>query len=304
MKKQSSPKKILDCVIIGAGPAGISVALYLQRFLRSYVLVDGGDSRMLMIAKTHNYPGFAQGISGRELLKILKGQLYQYNPCITKDVIKQVERDDDGIFVTNNTFYSKTILLATGVEDVWPTFSNTEKAIKKSLIRFCPVCDAYEVRDKRIGILGNESGAINEALFLKRYSSFISLLTEGKPLTCSSKELEQAKKEQINLLKQPVASLSSDKDHILVEYNDGTTHQFDTLYAALGCKKRNKLALDLGVEHKEGDILVDPFQKTSLKGVYAAGDIVSGLNQICVAQGQGAIAASAIHQYCLELEDT
>lgn len=293
--------KVFDCLIIGAGPAGVSAALYLLRFRRSIVLVDSGTSRALMIPKSHNYPAFKRGISGQELLKRLKVQLSVYKGSILPEYISSLELTSDGLFLANKTLKSKTVILATGVEDVEPDLPEIEKAIFHGLVRHCPVCDAYEVINKKIAVISHGAHGIKEALFLRRYSADVTLLSQ-QVIKLSKAERLQIEQADIKLIEHPILKVDMSKKRITALHFRTGRLMFDTIYSALGCHKNNMLAKKLGAKTKDGDLIVDEHQQTSIPRLYAAGDIVSGLNQICVAQGQGAIAASAINTYCSENE--
>ncbi len=165
---------MLDCLVVGAGPAGLTAAIYLGRYKRRALVVDSGASRASLIPTSHNYPGFPEGISGPELLRRLRLQALRYGARIRSGLVTALELNDDG-----------------------------------------------------------------------------------------------------------------------------EVHRFDTLYSALGEKPRSELAAHLGVRCSAGgQILVDEHLQTFVPGVYAAGDVVSALNQISVATGHAAIAATAIHRRC------
>lgn len=287
-------QKEIDCLIIGAGPAGISAALYLSRFRRSLRIVEHEESRALLIPKSHNYPAFVDGISGQSLLKRLKKQLNSYDISLERKKIVEIHKINN-YFLSNQEIKSKTVILATGVKDVEPELPGLQEAIKSGLVRHCPVCDAYEVIDKKIGIIGNSPSILKEALFLKRYSCDVTLITESK-IQFSSLDLKKIKESNLKMIELPILKIKKKERHNLSFcFEKLGSVNFDTIYSALGCSKNNELSLQLGANHSKGELIVDCFQQTSVAGLYAAGDIVSGLNQICVAQAQGAIAASAIN---------
>lgn len=112
-----------DCIVIGAGPAGLTAALYLNRFYRDVTVIDAGKSRARWIPRTHNCPGFPDGLSGDELLQRLRTQAVEYGTEVTQATASQMERVDGGFRVTDargEQYYGRTVLLATGIEDVLP----------------------------------------------------------------------------------------------------------------------------------------------------------------------------------------
>ena len=145
-----------DCVVVGAGPGGLTAAVYLARYLRDVVVLDDGRSRALWIPRSHNCPGYPQGIPGQS----------SWSGCAAKPSatarysaggVETLERARDGSFALacrTKTILARSALLATGAEDVQAPISDLHGAIQRGIVRHCPTCDAYEVRDCRIAILG------------------------------------------------------------------------------------------------------------------------------------------------------
>jgi len=294
-------KECIDCLIIGAGPAGIAAAIYLARFRRKFMIFDCDESRALCIPRSHNYPAFLKGITGPDLLKRLKNQLKTYGIKIIREKINTLDLVASHQFIassTNITVRAKNVLLATGVEDIEPSLPHIDHAVRRGLVRHCPICDGYEVIDKKIAIISQGKAGLGEALFMRHYSPDITFITEEKVTNYTKKELQQIQEAGIKLIEAPILQIDLKDERITALHFSDAPYEFDTIYSALGSIKKSKLALDLGAAHKKGDIIVDAHQQTSIAGLYAAGDIVSGLNQICVAQGQAAIASVAIHNDC------
>jgi thioredoxin reductase (NADPH) len=291
-----------DCLIIGAGPAGLVAGVYLARFQRSFVIVDDDQSRANWIDCSYNYPGYPDGISGKLLLDKLKKQLYHYKVKIMHDTVQTLVRQSNNIFVANSkrfVVYAQKVLLATGVTDINPNLPGITELFQQGYLRQCPICDGFEATNKNIGIIGNSSHGLKEALFLKRYTNKINLLTIGLPLKLNVQEQQQLQQSNINLIVEPIMQIKMfDKQvkAICIINNKHTEYTFDLIYSALGVKPHTQLALDLGSHCDQSNCLVvDHHQRTSIPNLYAAGDLVSGVNQICVAIGQGAVAAVDIH---------
>lgn len=291
---------VKDCVIIGAGPAGSTAAIYLARFRRDIVVFDNHDSRANLIPLSHNLPWAPDGISGNEVLKQAHQQLGKYDVPILNNTVKVIHKEDN-IFSVCTKDYSvraKKVLLATGVTDIEPNLPNVEYAIRRGLIRHCPVCDAYEVINQDVAVIGHGKQGLGEAFFMRHYTSHITLLTLGQDLQLTKEEQEKIQALNIRIIYEPIQTVTIiDNKITALNFSANKNYRFDTIYSALGAEIRSDLAVKLGAKHLPNKCLrVDEHQQTSVPGLYAAGDIVASLNQISVAMGQAAIAATAIHR--------
>jgi thioredoxin reductase (NADPH) len=149
-------KEFVDCLIVGGGPAGLTAAIYLARFRRSVVLVDSGSSRAVLIASTHNYPGFATGIAGDRLLEELRTQAARYGAVLEPGTIESLEPAENGLRARLDVraIAARKVLLATGIVDEKPALPSLPEFIYRGGVRFCPICDGYEAMDKRIAVVG------------------------------------------------------------------------------------------------------------------------------------------------------
>src|SRR4051812_15209332 len=163
---------MLDCLVIGGGPAGLTAAIYLARYRRSVAVYDAGHSRAALIPKSHNYPGFPTGISGVELLDRLARQVAFYQVPILGAWITSLDKTREGFVATNRNgeVTARTVLLATGIVDVAPQIDGLDEAVSRGVVRYCPVCDAFEAVGRRIAVLGRSDVAISKAKFLRNYS--------------------------------------------------------------------------------------------------------------------------------------
>ncbi|WP_210528974.1 NAD(P)/FAD-dependent oxidoreductase [Rubellimicrobium arenae] len=289
----------LDCCIIGGGPAGLTAGIFLARFRRRFVVMDGGDSRASWIPRSHNHPAFPGGINGEDLLARMRRQLEEFGGLRRDGTVSAVEREADGRFrVTTSAgdLRARHLILATGVQDRLPPVEDAVGHVRQGTIRQCPICDGYEVTGRRIAVLGALPCAAGEALFLRTYTSDITLVTLGMPLDVDGAARSQLEAAGVRLIETPVRRLLCEGGDVEIHLEDGTTLAFEAAYSGLGIEPRTDLAASLGVDLTEDRrIVTGAHQRTSAPGVYAAGDAVTGLNQIAVAMAQAEVAAVDIH---------
>ena len=291
---------ILDCLIIGGGPAGLTAAIYLARFLLSILVVDGGKSRASWIPCTHNVPGFPDGIEGGELLRRMREQACGFGAKNESEFVTKLERDEGtGLFTAtwgSGCATARTVLLATGVTNRRPPMDEAlhDKAIGRGLVRYCPICDGYEVTDKKIGVIGSDSHGVAEALFLRSYTADLTLIAPDKSLRLKPEDNKQLKDAGIECVDGPARAVAITNDCITVDTAQGH-YTFDSIYPALGSDTHVQLAEMVGANlSSDHCVVVDRHMRTSVPGAYAAGDVVIGLDQISHAMGQGGVAATTI----------
>jgi thioredoxin reductase (NADPH) len=289
----------VDCLIVGAGPAGLTAAIYLARFRRSLALVDGGHSRASLIPVSHNYAGFPEGVNGSELLARLREQAERYGARATPGLVDSLALEDGGFVasVGGDRLRARHVILATGVVDKEPEMPNLREAIRAGVIRLCAICDGFDVLDEKIAVYGPAASALQHALFMRTYSSDVTLLVPPGDPPLEAEAREEARVGGVRYVRDPVAQIHMTADHLAaVRTAGGAEYRFDTLYPALGCHMRSELAVAVGARCTEsGDIVVDAHMRTTVPGLYAAGDVVRALNQVNVAVGHAAIAATDIH---------
>jgi thioredoxin reductase (NADPH) len=289
----------LDCLIIGAGPAGLTAAIYLARFHLSTRLVDEGRSRASWIPCTRNVPGFPDGVSGDELLARMRAQAEKYGAAFTRGRVTRLDRIHGGFEAEwgEGSARARTVLIATGVRNRRPDMDEElhEEALARGLIRYCPICDGYEVTDRRVGVIGSGSHGVAEAVFLRGYTADITLIAPDKAHELAPADQQKLRDHGIAAVDGPSRGVALHEDCIVVNTADGH-HAFDSVYPALGSDVHNELAAQIDVElSRDTDcIVVDSHQRASVPGVYAAGDVVLGLDQISNAMGEGGVAATTI----------
>jgi len=289
----------LDCLVIGGGPAGLTAATYLGRFRRQVMVVDKGWSRAEWIRLSHNLPGFPEGIEGPVLLDRMRRQAHLYGAEQGKGEISMLERAGEVFTAELDGFAisARTVILATGVIENKPPVPHLADAVKRGLIRTCPICDGYESIDKTIAVLGDSEHAAAEALFIRTYTPNLTLILVGEGVVLSPTTREALSAAGIAVSHVGVSGVHLEEDGVTALCaEDGQVHRFDAIYTAFGTTSQSMLAKALGARIDEaGRLYVDEHQHTTVDGLYAAGDLVRGLNQISVADGEAAIAASAVH---------
>ena len=297
-----------DTLVIGAGPAGLTSAMYLSRFMRSCTVIHDGTARASRIPLTHNVPGFPDGVTGPDLLSKMLSHAAEYGARIVEGHVVHLSMDDGNFCaeLSDGAIYqARGIVLATGIllNQIDLPHKVHEQAIRDNVLRYCPVCDAYEHRGKNIAVLGADLHGAAEALFLRQYSNHVTLIpawtNELEP--AQVRELEDS---GVSLVRGEVDLIEPMQNSIKLVIANGESLislDFDVLYPALGVTPRTELAVGLGLSAQD-DGRLDPLAhaRTDIPGVYAAGDIVEGLDQISVAMGHGAIAATKLHNWLRE----
>jgi thioredoxin reductase (NADPH) len=291
---------ILDCLVIGGGPAGLTAAIYLARFNLDILVVDGGKSRASWIPCTHNVSGFPDGIEGIDLLQRMRRHACKFGAKIETEFVTKVERDESsGLFTAtwgSGCARSRSLLLATGVANRRPPMDEElhNEGLARGLIRYCPICDGYEVTDRKVGVIGSDSHGVGEALFLRSYTADLTLIAPHKALRLKPEHNKALKDAGIECVDGPAQAVAVSSDCVVVETAEGT-YTFDSLYPALGSDTHIQLAEQMGATiAADRCIVVDRHMRTSVPGLYAAGDVVIGLDQIGHAMGQGGVAATTI----------
>ena len=296
-----------DCIIVGAGPAGLTAAIYLARFHLDIRLFDSGNSRAALIPCTHNHAGFPDGISGKELLERMNAQAERYGAQRELARVTSIERVEDGfnICAEGREFAARTVLLATGIINNRPAGLDDAlhaQALAAGLLRYCPICDAYEVSDKRVAVIGTGEHGTREAVFLRGYTSDLALVSPEAEHDLDDQCVAELDKAGITRIDGPCGGYAIEGEQFAFDTSKGRL-KFDSVYPALGSRIRADIGAEAGAMlGEDGCIVVDSHQRTNIPGLFAAGDVVKGLDQISHAMGEGGVAATAIRNYLSELK--
>lgn len=291
-----------DCIIIGAGPAGLTAAIYLARYHLSIRLFDSGTSRAAWIPCTHNHAGYPDGIEGKELLRRMREQARKYGAIREEKKVEHLAKVGDHFVVgtETGTYRARSVLLATGVVNRRPDALADDvhdEALARGLLRYCPVCDGYEVTDKRIAVIGSGKHGTAEAIFLRGFSRDITLVCPKGQHDLDDFCRSELADAGIVVEDGPTGGYAIEGDRLAFDTADKRL-SFDSVYPALGSHVRSELIglIDANADD-DGCVLTDDHYETSIPGLFAAGDVVKGLDQISNAMGQAGVAATTIRNH-------
>jgi thioredoxin reductase (NADPH) len=286
----------IDALVVGAGPAGLTAAIYLARFRRDILLADAGRSRARYIPISRNTPGFPGGIHGDTLLGELREQAARFG-VVPRDCKVDAIRVDGDEFVASigrESVRASRVILATGVVDLLPELDGVELAIRAGVVRLCAICDGYETDGRRVAVYGPRDKVCSHAKYMRTFCTDVTAIVDRGAFPDGQRaELEAL---GIACIEDCGEIVWDGRKEVKVACDNGEEQGFDAFYPCLGARAQSQLAMSLGAKCvKEGDLVVDDHQRTTVPGLYAIGDVVSALNQISVGVGHAAIAATDLH---------
>ena len=292
-------RNVYDVAIVGGGPAGLTAALWLARYLHSVVLIDSGDPRNWETRGINGFLG-AQGIRSPDLRARGRADAEKFGAELVDDEVCKVQNTNGERFVLKlnggRTIESRRLMLAIGIRDVWPDIPGLSDCYGETA-HVCPDCDGYETRNCKTVVIGSGRKAVGMALSLTTWTEEIVICTNGERANMEAKHLDKLKTLNIPVLTEPVNKISS-KDGVLrcISLDGGMQLDCDRLYFAIGQYPADDLGAQLKCKRDElGLIEVDDHYHTSVMNVFAAGDIVGGPQLAIAAAADGAIASLAIH---------
>jgi thioredoxin reductase len=285
-----------DCIVVGAGPAGLNAALVLGRARRRVLVLDNGEPRNYATHEMHGVLGH-DGLDPADLRARGRAELARYGVDVVTVDVQDAEVLDGAIQVTcdGRAELTRTVLLATGMldevpdipgfADVWGTSAHT-----------CPYCDGFEHRDERLAVLAAGARGEHLAVLLLQWSDDVVLLSNG-PHDLAADQLARVQALGVTIIETPVVGLDSDNGRLRrVRLGDGQTLDRDALFFYVGWRLRNDLARTLGCALRDdGSIAVDADQATTIDRAYAAGNCSEPRALVPAAAGSGASAAVAIN---------
>jgi thioredoxin reductase len=291
--------KPFDVVVVGGGPAGLSAALWLARYLHHVVVIDSGDPRNWETRGVNGFLGH-QGIRSPELREIGRAEGAAFGVEFVSGIVDTAENETNEAFTVRlrdgSSIEGRRILLAIGIKDVWPAIPGLGDCYGETA-HVCPDCDGYETRGKKTVVVGKGRKAAGMAFALTTWTRQIVICTNGEPPDMDQELLDLLKSLNIPKLDQRITCvLSKDKEIRGLELQGGMSLACERLYFAIGQFPASDLGSQLGCKRDQmGRLVIDDRNHTSVKNVYAAGDIVPGPQMAIVAAASGAIAAIAIH---------
>ncbi|HLH57315.1 MAG TPA: NAD(P)/FAD-dependent oxidoreductase [Verrucomicrobiae bacterium] len=288
-----------DIIIVGAGFAGLSAAVYLGRALRDTLVVDAGKSMGRWEPKVENYLGFPAGISGRGLLNRARRQADRCSVRFKHDFIETTQRKG-GEFLLQSascSYCCKFLLLATGIFHLPPDIPGVKACLGHSMF-FCKDCDGMRVRGKHVAVYGWTDDTVEYALAILAYSPHVIIVCDGHASAWDRRHQRWLTSSRIPVEPGRITQLrrSGAKLEALV-LEDGRKLRAQALFTTRGDVMYNGLAKQLGAElDGEGQIVTDSCMRTTVRRLYAAGCVTTANCQMIIASGQGATAAQAINR--------
>jgi len=292
-----------DVAIVGGGPAGLSAAIWLGRYLRRVVLIDAGDPRNWETRGIHGYLGL-EPVTPAELRGRGREECRRYGVTLIDASVSSVDQIEEGRFNvrlhSGELFTATRILLAIGVRDVWPDVPGLEQCYGETA-HVCPDCDGYEARNRKTVVIANGRKAAGLALALTTWTREIVICTNGESVSMSADVLAKLDALDIPIIDAPISGIKSvDGEAESIELPDGMALDCDQIFFSIGQEPADDLGNQLGCARDEiGRVVTDLHFHTSVRNVYAAGDIIHGPQMAIAAAGIGAVAAVAIHHSLL-----
>ena len=295
---------MFDVIVIGAGPAGISAALYAKRANLNVLVLYHGESQLEKAHQIDNYYGFEKGISGPDLYKAGITQAKNLGVEVTDAEVTNLQMASESSYTVTSTageYEGKALIIATGNKKLRPNLKGLVDFEGKG-VSYCAVCDGFFYRKKKVCVLGNKLYALEEALHLANMAESVTILTNGadeKEITALL-ETEKAKggaAEKITLVTGKLSELQGDGRVQSLLFEDGSQLPVDGFFVALGSAGGTDFAKKLGLTLEGDSIKTDEKMATNARGIYSCGNVNGGLLQVCKAVYEGGLAGLSAVEY-------
>jgi len=301
--KIHSQNKLYDCIIIGGGPSGLTCAIYLARFSRNVLIIDSGQYRNYASQGIHGFLGY-DGIKPERLLKLARKEAKSYGVNFVKGKVNKFYKRQEHwkVKIENNNFSSRKVVMAYGVKDPLPEIKGFKEYYGKYIFH-CPVCDGYEVRGKTVGIVGDILKVQGMAYELRQWAARIILFTNGSKVDPGIGVYKKLKKFNIEINEEKLKSFNvKNKSGRYLISESGKIISVDFIFFATEIQNSCSLAEDLNcsINNSNNRITTNRKFETTLKGVFAVGDLAEGPQLVVTACASGAVAAIEINKQILK----
>lgn len=279
-----------DVILIGAGPAGISAALYAKRANRSVLVLYSGESQLEKAHLIDNYYGFPGGISGKDLYADGIKQAKELGVEVVEAEVLNASMNASmnyEISTADNKYETASLIISTGNKKLKPDIVGVDEFEGKG-ISYCAICDGFFYRKKNVAVIGNEAYALSEADELEHIVGNLKILTNGLPAPETDK---------YEVITKKIKEFSGDVKLRKVVFEDSEELLLDGVFIAQGAAGGADFAKKLGIVINGNDIKVNPDMSTNVPGVFACGNITGGLLQVCKAVYEGAEAGLSAVKY-------
>lgn len=305
--------QVYDVIIIGAGPAGLSAAIYAGRARLKTLLIEKGKDggQIILTSEIENYPGSLEKESGRSLIKRMTEQVVSFGVERASDTIVEVDFSDDVKVIKGKKeeYRGRSVIIASGAFPR-PIGCENEKEFMGKGLSYCATCDAAFFEDMEVFVIGGGNSAVEEAMFLSTFARKVTIIQNLAELTADAIAIEQimANEKVHYVYNSVVESLEGDGivEAITIrntETNETTRFEADEedgligVFSFIGYLPQSKIFEDI-VEMENGYIKTDEKMATNVPSVYAAGDVrVKNVRQVVTASGDGCTAAVAVEKY-------
>lgn len=286
-----------NIVIVGAGPAGISAALYTARASIHTTVICMGSGALKKAEKIQNYYGFPQGISGEALESAgIKGAENVGAAMVRAQVVGFGFTDQLVVNTDQGDYPADSIIIATGSSRVTPPITGIEIYEGKG-VSYCAVCDAFFYRKKKVAVVGAGAYALHEVKELLPVVGEVELLTNGEPITVAFPP-------EVHIHTMKISAITGGDRVEGVRFEDGTSSYLQGIFVACGVAGSADLAKKIGVFTEKSNITIDSNMATNVPGVFAAGDCTGGMLQVCKAVYEGAKAGTEAIKYVRKKNNT
>ena len=290
-------KEQFDVIIIGGSYSGLAAGMALGRALKKVLIIDAGNPCNRQTPYSHNLLTH-DGKTPTQIAKLAKQQVEMYKTvAFFQGMATSGRKTENGFEIqteAGKSFTAKKLIFATGIRDIMPDIPGFSACWGISVLH-CPYCHGYEVRNERTAILGNGDPGYELAGLVYNWANDVTLFTNGTS-TLIVEQIQQLKKHQIEVVEKKIEKLVHTNGHLdKIVFNDGSNTSFSVMYAPVPFEQHCNIVELLGCElTDDGYIKVDPFQETTIKGVFACGDNTTKMRTLANAIAMGTTAGIAV----------